>query len=61
MNRRIDNEPIKRISLAVPWSLYLQIVESNPISVNAEIIRLLKVGTKVLCTNTQTGDMIKPR
>ena len=40
--RRQTTEPIKRISLALPWSLYLEVVKSDPCSVNAEIIRLLK-------------------
>lgn len=39
--RRKESEPIKRISLNLPWTLYQQINHAD--SVNAEIIRMLKI------------------
>lgn len=43
--RRKESEPIKRISLNLPWTLYQQINHAE--SVNAEIIRLLKLAIQV--------------
>ena len=39
--RRQSDEPVKIIQLRLPWSLYEQIKDQD--SVNAEIVRLLKV------------------
>ena len=42
--RQAEAEPIKRISLNMPWTLYQQIADSQ--SVNARIIELIQKGLK---------------
>ena len=49
--RRKESEPIKRISLNLPWTLYQQIAHAE--SVNAEIIRLLKIALAAEQNNKQ--------
>ena len=39
--RRQNDEPVKIVNIRLPWTLYQQI--QNAESVNAEIIRLLKL------------------
>lgn len=44
-HRRQSDEPVKLLSVRIPWTLYQQIQHAE--SVNAEIIRLLKLAIQV--------------
>lgn len=49
--RRQSNEPVKIVNIRLPWTLYQQIADAE--SVNAEIIRLLKLALAAEQNNKQ--------